>query len=162
MKLKFVFAVVLSVTLLCASFAFPARAQPQPTLPQSDLVIVTSGKGPQRFTVELADNDQSRSRGMMFRQSMAPDAGMLFDFRQEQMASFWMRNTLIPLDMIFIRADGTILNIHQRAIPRDETGINSAGPVRAVLEVNGGTASRLGIKAGDRVQHAIFGNPPKK
>ena len=125
-------------------------------------MIVTSGKGPQRFTVELADTDQSRARGMMFRTSMAPDAGMLFDFKQEQMASFWMRNTLIPLDMIFIRADGTILNIHQRAIPGDETGINSAGPVRAVLEINGGTASRLGIRPGDRVQHAIFGNPPRK
>jgi len=139
----------------------PVTAQPQPTLPQSDLVIQTA-KGPQRFRVELADNDQSRARGMMFRTSMAPDAGMLFDFKQEQMASFWMRNTLLPLDMLFIRADGTILNIHQRAIPRDETGINSAGPVRAVLEVNGGTASRLGIKPGDKVEHAIFGKSSRK
>lgn len=141
--------------------ALPAAAQPQPTLPQSDLVIVTE-KGPQRFKVELADNDASRARGMMFRTSMAPEAGMLFDFKQEQMASFWMRNTLIPLDMLFIKADGTILNIHQRAIPRDETGINSAGPVRAVLELNGGTVSRLGIKPGDKVQHVIFGNPPRR
>ncbi|MFN4310959.1 MAG: DUF192 domain-containing protein [Ferrovibrio sp.] len=157
--MRSLFAVLLSLFLFGAH---PGLAQPQPTLPQSELVIVTSGKGPQRFTVELADTDQSRARGMMFRTSMAPDAGMLFDFKQEQMASFWMRNTLIPLDMIFIRADGTILNIHQRAIPGDETGINSAGPVRAVLEINGGTASRLGIRPGDRVQHAIFGNPPRK
>jgi uncharacterized membrane protein (UPF0127 family) len=149
---------VLSATLTVAP---PSVAQPQPTLPQSDLVIQTA-KGPQRFRVELADNDMSRSRGMMFRTSMAPDAGMLFDFKQEQMASFWMRNTLLPLDMLFIKADGTILNIHQRAIPRDETGINSAGPVRAVLEVNGGTTARLGIKAGDKVEHTIFGNPPRK
>jgi uncharacterized protein len=146
--------------LLLILFAGPAIAQPQPTLPQSPLVILTE-KGPQRFTVELADTDASRARGMMFRTSMAPDAGMLFDFHREQMASFWMSNTLIPLDMIFIKADGTILNIHQRAIPRDETGINSAGPVRGVLEVNGGTVARLGIKPGDKVQHAIFGNPPK-
>lgn len=132
-----------------------AEAQPQPTLPQSDLVIHTA-KGPQRFKVELADDDVSRARGMMFRTSMAADAGMLFDFKQEQMASFWMRNTLIPLDMLFIKTDGTILNIHQRAIPRDETGINSAGPVRAVLELNGGTVARLGIKPGDRVEHPIF------
>ncbi|HLT78085.1 MAG TPA: DUF192 domain-containing protein [Ferrovibrio sp.] len=151
--------ILLFLSLL--AFALPAAAQPQPTLPQSDLVILTQ-KGPQRFRVELADNDVSRARGMMFRTSMAPDAGMLFDFKQEQMASFWMRNTLIPLDMLFIKADGTILNIHQRAIPRDETGINSAGPVRAVLELNGGTVSRLGIRPGDRVQHAIFGNPPKR
>ncbi|QDO98745.1 DUF192 domain-containing protein [Ferrovibrio terrae] len=149
------------ILLATLTVAPPIAAQPQPTLPQSDLVIQTA-KGPQRFRVELADNDQSRARGMMFRTSMAPDAGMLFDFRQEQMASFWMRNTLLPLDMLFIKADGTILNIHQRAIPRDETGINSVGPVRAVLEVNGGTTARLGIKAGDKVEHAIFGNTPRK
>jgi len=161
-KLSRVWAVLCGMVLLAGIFVSqPVTAQPQPTLPQSDLVIQTA-KGPQRFRVELADNDQSRARGMMFRTSMAPDAGMLFDFKQEQMASFWMRNTLLPLDMLFIRADGTILNIHQRAIPRDETGINSAGPVRAVLEVNGGTASRLGIKPGDKVEHAIFGKSSRK
>jgi uncharacterized membrane protein (UPF0127 family) len=136
-----------------------AWAQPQTGLPVSDLVINTAA-GPKKFRVELANTDASRSRGMMFRTQMAPDAGMLFDFFTEQPASFWMRNTLIPLDMIFIKADGTILNIHQRAIPHDETSINSAGPVRAVLEVNGGTASRLGIKPGDKVDHAIFGRKP--
>lgn len=162
MKLSRVWAVLCGMVLLATlSVAAPTTAQPQPTLPQSDLVIQTA-RGPQRFRVELADTDMSRSRGMMFRTSMAPDAGMLFDFKQEQMASFWMRNTLLPLDMLFIRADGTILNIHQRAIPRDETGINSTGPVRAVLEVNGGTTARLGIKAGDKVEHAIFGNPPSR
>jgi uncharacterized membrane protein (UPF0127 family) len=161
-KLSRVWAVLCGMVFLASVAVFqPVAAQPQPTLPLSDLVIQTA-KGPQRFRVELADNDMSRSRGMMFRTSMAPDAGMLFDFKQEQMASFWMRNTLLPLDMLFIKADGTILNIHQRAIPRDETGINSAGPVRAVLEVNGGTAARLGIKAGDKVEHTIFGNPPPK
>jgi uncharacterized membrane protein (UPF0127 family) len=150
------------MTLLVSIAVFqPVAAQPQPTLPLSDLVIQTA-KGPQRFHVELADTDNTRARGMMFRTSMAPDAGTLFDFRQEQLASFWMRNTLLPLDMLFIKADGTILNIHQRAIPHDETGINSAGPVRAVLEINGGTVSRLGIRPGDRVQHAIFGSPPKR
>lgn len=141
----------------CGLLALPALAQPQPTLPQSELVIHTA-KGAQRFKVELADTDESRARGMMFRTSMAPDAGMLFDFKQEQPASFWMRNTLIPLDMLFIKSDGVILNIHQRAIPRDETGISSAGPVQAVLELNGGTASRLGIRPGDRVEHPIFSN----
>ncbi|WP_290808437.1 DUF192 domain-containing protein [Ferrovibrio sp.] len=162
MKLSRVWAVLCGMVLLAGIVVSqPVTAQPQPTLPQSDLVIQTA-KGPQRFRVELADNDQSRARGMMFRTSMAPDTGMLFDFKQEQMASFWMRNTLLPLDMLFIRADGTILNIHQRAIPRDETGINSAGPVRAVLEVNGGTASRLGIKPGDKVEHAIFGKSSRK
>lgn len=159
MKLKAVLGGL--IAMLLVSISISASAQPQPTLPQSDLVIRTE-KGPQKFKVELADNDGTRARGMMFRTSMAPDAGMLFDFKQEQMASFWMRNTLIPLDMLFIKADGTILNIHQRAIPRDESGINSIGPVRAVLELNGGTASRLGIKAGDKVEHGIFGTPPKR
>lgn len=162
MKLSRVLAVVFGMVLLAGVvFNAPVLAQPQPTLPQSDLVIQTA-KGAQRFRVELADTDASRSRGMMFRTSMAPDAGMLFDFKQEQMASFWMRNTLLPLDMLFIKADGTILNIHQRAIPHDESGINSTGPVRAVLEVNGGTVARLGIKPGDRVEHAIFGTAPKR
>lgn len=161
MKLSRWFAVLCGMVLLATTLASPIQAQPQPTLPQSDLVINTA-KGPQRFRVELADNDMSRSRGMMFRTSMAPDAGMLFDFKQEQMASFWMRNTLLPLDMLFIKADGTILNIHQRAIPHDESGVNSTGPVRAVLEVNGGTVSRLGIKPGDTVDHAIFGRAPKR
>lgn len=162
MKLSRIWAVLCGMVLWASIVVSqPLAAQPQPTLPQSDLVIQTA-KGPQRFRVELADNDQSRARGMMFRTSMPPDAGMLFDFKQEQMASFWMRNTLLPLDMLFIKADGTILNIHQRAIPRDETGINSDGPVRAVLEVNGGTASRLGIRACDKVEHAIFRTPPRK
>lgn len=161
MKLSRWFAVLCGMVLLATTLASPIQAQPQPTLPQSDLVINTA-KGPQRFRVELADTDMSRSRGMMFRTSMAPDAGMLFDFKQEQMASFWMRNTLLPLDMLFIKADGTILNIHQRAIPHDESGVNSTGPVRAVLEVNGGTVSRLGIKPGDTVDHAIFGRAPKR
>ncbi|WP_374633948.1 DUF192 domain-containing protein [Ferrovibrio sp.] len=150
---------VLLPLLALGQLAPPAWGQAQPTLPQSDLVIHTA-QGPKRFRVELADTDNSRSRGLMFRTQMAADAGMLFDFKTEQMVSFWMRNTLIPLDMLFIKADGTILNIHQRAIPRDETGINSLGPVRAVLELNGGATSRLGIKAGDRVDHAIFGRKP--
>ena len=152
MKHSRVWAVLCGMFFLASVAVFqPVAAQPQPTLPLSDLVIQTA-KGPQRFRVELADNDMSRSRGMMFRTSMAPEAGMLFDFKQEQPASFWMRNTLIPLDMLFIKADGTVLNIHQRAIPRDETGINSAGPVRAVLELNGGTVSRLGIKPADLIE----------
>lgn len=143
--------------LLAAFLLLPglALAQAQPTLPQSDLVIHTAN-GPRKFRVELAADDLSRARGMMFRTSLAPDAGMLFDFKTETPASFWMRNTLIPLDMLFIKADGRILNIRERAIPHDETGVPSAGPVQAVLELNGGTVARLGIKPGDRVEHPIF------
>ena len=89
----------------------------------------------------------------MFVQSLAPDAGMLFDFKESREVSFWMRNTFIPLDMIFIRADGVIANVHVNAIPQDPTGIPSEGPVMFVLEIAGGRSVELGIKAGDTVQH---------
>jgi len=84
--------------------------------------------------------------------------GMVFDFKQDQPVAMWMRNTRIPLDMLFIDRDGRVVNIHARAVPFDETSIHSDGPVRGVLELNGGTAARLGLKAGDVVRHAIFRN----
>jgi len=94
----------------------------------------------------------------MFRTSLAPDAGMLFDYKQPITATMWMRNTLIPLDMLFVDARGRIVNIHQRAVPQSLDVIAAAAPVRAVIELNGGTAARLGIEPGDRVVHPIFGN----
>jgi uncharacterized protein len=93
----------------------------------------------------------------MFRQSLPADAGMLFDFGETRPVAFWMKNTLIPLDMLFIAADGGIADIHERAVPRSEATIEARVPVRAVLELNGGTVARLGIKRGDRVHHPIFG-----
>jgi uncharacterized membrane protein (UPF0127 family) len=92
----------------------------------------------------------------MFRSSLAPDAGMLFDFKVPTVATMWMRNTQIPLDMLFVDANGTIVNIEARAVPESDAVISAAAPVRAVLELNGGTAARLGIAAGDRVLHPIF------
>ena len=94
----------------------------------------------------------------MFRRSMAPDAGMLFDFHRPQMANFWMKNTILPLDLIFIRADGTISSVAADAVPFSEALIPSAEPVRAVLEINGGRAAALGIAPGERVHHRIFGD----
>jgi hypothetical protein len=94
----------------------------------------------------------------MHRESMPADHGMVFDFKQDQPVAMWMRNTRIPLDMLFIDRDGRVVNIHARAVPFDETSIHSDGPVRGVLELNGGTAARLGLKAGDVVRHAIFRN----
>jgi uncharacterized membrane protein (UPF0127 family) len=87
---------------------------------------------------------------------MAPNAGMLFDYKVPQFIQMWMKNTLIPLDMIFIGQYGKVINITERAIPFSEAIIASDGKVRAVLELNGGTASRIGIKPGDRVLHQIF------
>ena len=122
----------------------------------SELVIVTVGGARHAFVVELANDDETRTRGLMFRRALAANAGMLFDYGRPGPVAMWMRNTLIPLDMLFIAADGRIVNIAERAVPRDETPIASAGPVRAVLEVNGGTVARLGIKPGDRIEHSLF------
>jgi uncharacterized membrane protein (UPF0127 family) len=127
------------------------------TLPLSDLVIVTATGARHKFSVEVADTDESRNQGLMFRRALAADAGMLFDYHRDSTFAMWMRNTFIPLDMLFISSDGRIQKIHQRAVPHDETPIPAPGAVRAVLEVNGGTAARLGLKVGDRVEHAVFG-----
>jgi uncharacterized protein len=148
--------------LLLAIFlaaVLPGRAA-EPQLQQfavSHLTIVSAG-GAHRFAVELAETPEQMEQGLMFRRSLAPDAGMLFDFKQPTMATMWMRNTLIPLDMLFVDQHGLIVNIAQRAVPESEQTIAAAAPVRAVVELNGGTAERLGIKPGDRVLHLIFGN----
>jgi uncharacterized membrane protein (UPF0127 family) len=120
---------------------------------ESNLVIHTDS-GQHAFTVEVVDTPESRAKGLMYVQELADDAGMLFDFEQERMVSFWMRNTFIPLDMIFIGSDGEIKNIHVNARPHDETSIPSAAPVQFVLEIPGGRSVELGIEAGDRVEHA--------
>ena len=119
-------------------------------------VEIASKTGVHVFTVEIADTEQSRERGLMFRKELPPGRGMLFDFHREQQVGFWMKNTLIPLDMIFIDGRGRIVSIEQDAKPMSEDVIMSGGQVRAVLEVDGGTARRLGIAPGDRVYNPIF------
>jgi uncharacterized membrane protein (UPF0127 family) len=122
------------------------------------LTILTA-KGPQRFNVELAETPAEQERGLMFRTQLAPDAGMLFDFKHPTVATMWMHNTLIPLDMLFVDANGRIVNIHERAVPQSDAIIAAAAPVRAVIELNGGTAKADGIKPGDRVVFPIFPAP---
>lgn len=124
---------------------------------RSSLVVVVGGREI-KFDVDLALDDVQRARGLMFREKLGPYEGMLFDFYKEAPVSFWMKNTLIPLDMIFIAADGTIRSIHANAVPHSTETIPSQFPVRAVLEINGGSAKLLGIKPGDKVLHPIFGN----
>jgi uncharacterized membrane protein (UPF0127 family) len=119
------------------------------------LRIVGPG-GQHTFSVEVARNDADRAQGLMFRRSMAPDRGMLFDFERVQPISMWMQNTYLPLDMLFIRQDGTIARVAENAEPLSTRTIPSGEPVLAVLELNGGTAARLGIKPGDRVEHPLF------
>lgn len=120
-------------------------------------LVVHSDGGDHAFTVEIAATGEERNRGLMFRTELAPDAGMLFDFGEERPVSFWMQNTLIPLDMIFIGADGEIKNIHVNARPRDTTSIPSGFPVQFVLEIPGGRSVELGIAAGDIVEHPLIG-----
>ncbi len=114
-------------------------------------LTVSSGSGDHRFEVEMAVSAVDKARGLMFRQSLAPDAGMLFVYQRPQPVSFWMRNTLIPLDILFIGKDGRIARIHRRARPLDDTPIPSGGPIRGVLEIPGGRAAELGLAVGDRV-----------
>src|SRR5262245_36434023 len=130
----------------------PARAQPA----NQNTVEIVGKSGVHVFIVELAANDADRAQGLMFRKELAEGRGMLFDFQREQDVSMWMRNTLIPLDMIFINGDGRIRRIAENTEPLSERTIPSGGPVRGVLEVIGGTAKKLGIVAGDRVAHPIF------
>src|ERR1044071_1166671 len=144
--------------LLAASthFALAQLAQ----FPTAPLTIVTAG-GQHKFTVELATTPAQMEQGLMFRRSLAPDAGMLFDYRTPSMAMMWMKNTLIPLDMLFVDTQGRIVNIHERAVPGSLATISAVAPVRAVIELNGGTAARLGIHPGDRVIFPIFGDAAK-
>jgi uncharacterized protein len=144
------------VVLMLALAATAAARADFVSFTRSALAIDTAA-GPQRFTIELALTPEQQEQGLMFRQSMAADAGMLFDFGETRPVAFWMKNTAIPLDMLFIAADGRVADIHERAVPMSEATIEARVPVRAVLELNGGTVSRLGIKLGDVVHYPIFG-----
>jgi len=117
---------------------------------------IASKTGVHVFSVEVVDNDADRAKGLMFRKELPEGKGMLFDFKREQEVSFWMENTYIPLDMLFIRSDGRILRIAENTEPLSTRMIPSGGPVLAVLEVIGGTARKLGLAPGDRVAHPIF------
>jgi uncharacterized protein len=147
---------LVAVAMTANLLAFSTDAQLQ-RFATSELTIV-SATGPHRFTVELAETPEQMEQGLMFRRTMAADAGMLFDYKTPVVATMWMRNTLIPLDMLFVDAHGRIVSIHERAVPQSLDVIAAAAPVRAVIELNGGTAARLGIAPGDKVQHPIFGN----
>ncbi|WP_338662686.1 DUF192 domain-containing protein [Pararoseomonas sp. SCSIO 73927] len=146
--------------LLAALPAGAALAQegPQPKLPTEPLAIVTRDGRRHAFQVEMALEPEQQTIGLMFRPEVAPNEGMLFDWGQPRESSMWMRNTITSLDMLFITANGTVLRIAERTVPRSLASISSNGPVRATLELAAGTAERLGIRVGDRVEQRIFGN----
>jgi uncharacterized membrane protein (UPF0127 family) len=126
--------------------------------PMNALSIVTKEGKQHDFVIEIADTPEGREKGLMHRTEMAKNVGMLFFFEDYVDRSFWMKNTLIPLDMIFIDENGLVTHIHDSAIPNDLTSVKSNGLARAVLELNGGIAKSLGIKAGDQIHHVLFGN----
>ena len=130
--------------------ASPALAQ---TANLQKIEIATKG-GTQSFLVEIAADDEQRARGLMYRKELPEGRGMLFDFKREQEVGFWMKNTYIPLDMIFIREDGSIRRIAANTEPLSERTVPAGGPVRYVLEVIGGTARKLRIEPGDKVTGA--------
>ncbi|HVX99722.1 MAG TPA: DUF192 domain-containing protein [Pseudorhodoplanes sp.] len=141
---------------MAAAFAVLAALVASARAADMNTLEIVSRSGVHVFQVELAVNDAERAQGLMYRKELPEGRGMLFDFQREQEVAFWMKNTLIPLDMIFIRADGRILRIAENTTPLSEQTIPSGGPVRGVLEVIGGTARRLGIAPGDRVAHPFF------
>ena len=128
---------------------FGARAEP--------VCLDVRGGAVHRYEVELAATPAARARGLMFRRELAPRAGMLFDFGRDEVASMWMKNTFIPLDMVFADRNGVVRRIVRDARPRSLDTISSRVPVRAVLELNGGEADRIGLATGDRLRHPVFG-----
>jgi uncharacterized membrane protein (UPF0127 family) len=144
------FVSALALVLLGLFPVGPARATDQQSLE------IVSKTGVHPFVVEVVSTEADRAKGLMYRKSLPEGQGMLFDFHSDQDVSFWMQNTYIPLDMIFIRGDGRIANIVENTEPMSTKMIPSRGPVRGVLEVIGGTTRKLGIAAGDKVAHPIF------
>ncbi|MDO9425990.1 MAG: DUF192 domain-containing protein [Methylobacterium sp.] len=126
---------------------------------QTEPLTIASRAGRHAFAVEVMRTDADRSRGLMYRRTMAPDHGMLFDFQAAAPVAMWMKNTYLPLDMVFIRADGTIARIATDTEPLSTKVIPSGEAVLSVLELNAGTTARLGIHAGDRVEHPLFRKP---
>jgi len=142
----FVVLAWLTTAMLCSARAADAGTA---------IVLTASGNHP--FTVEVVDTPEDRARGLMFRREMDPNSGMLFDFQVSEPVHFWMKNTYLSLDMIFIREDGVVDGIAKNTIPLSTRTVPSKRPVRFVLEVIAGTADRIGLKPGDRVVHAAIG-----
>ena len=118
-----------------------------------DAVELRGPSGQQRFGVEVADDPAEQAQGLMFREKMATSAGMLFVFSKPKRAQFWMKNTLISLDMIFVDAKGVVTRVHSDAVPGDTTPIDGGEGVAFVLEINGGLSKRMGITVGSEMRH---------
>ncbi|MEX0320229.1 MAG: DUF192 domain-containing protein [Ruegeria sp.] len=127
---------------------------------RGDVVDLRNDAAEIRFNIELAMTQQERSRGLMFREHLPQRSGMLFVFDPPQRVAFWMKNTLIPLDMIFVDRTGTVTHVHEGAIPGDETPIDGGDKVYAVLEINAGLSDRYAIVPGTVMRHEVFSEGP--
>lgn len=156
MRRRFLLAMLSALPLARARADEPTAAQAE--LPKEKLVIVTKDGKHHRFQVEMATTPEQQRVGEMFRKSIPPDGGMLFDWGTPRDVPMWMENTLVPLDMVFINADGTIRAIAENTVPQSLAVIPSHGPVRATLEVAAGTTAKLNIVVGDKVEQRIFGD----
>lgn len=150
---------VLTVALLFLLALAPSRLMAQDApLSKIEPLTVATDTDAVMFTVEIADTEELRSRGLMFRQRLPEDRGMLFDFGTVRPVAMWMKNTYIPLDMLFIREDGTIAYIAENTVPKSLDTVGVSEPVLAVLELAGGTSKKHGFRSGDKVYHRLFGN----
>ena len=149
-------AVVMLVAALVCSDTVYAQKAGEAGRDKLDTLTVANGDSQHRFRVEIADTPAAQRKGLMHRDNLAKDRGMLFVFDKSRIRSFWMKNTNIALDMLFISKNGKIRHIHHDATPNSRKSISSRVPVRAVLEINGGLARQHGIEKGDRVNHAAF------
>jgi uncharacterized membrane protein (UPF0127 family) len=162
-KMKAIGLVARLSVFLCLLIFIPnvGKAQSQLQTFEKDLIrLALEDGGEHEFQVELAVTWEQQAQGLMFRQSMPEDHGMLFLYESEGPRSMWMKNTYIPLDILFIGGDGRILSIAERTVPLSLSTISSGRPAKAVLELNGGTADRLGIRPGDLVLYSAFGTAP--
>lgn len=141
--------------VLLALLMVPAMAMAAQGFERMKVEVVAGGRR-HAFAVEVARTPEQLSQGLMFRPKLAEDSGMLFDFGRVQPVAMWMKNTLIPLDMLFLAPDGRIVHVAEYAVPGSLEPLGPREPVRAVLEVNAGTARRLGIHLGDQVLHPLF------
>lgn len=142
----------------CLLLAMGAVAQAQTAAPAAgtETLAIVTGSGRHVFQVEVMRTPDQRAKGLMFRNYMPADRGMLFDFERVEPVAMWMQNTYLPLDMLFIRADGSIARIAERTEPMSTRTIPSGEPVLGVLELNAGAAEKIGAKAGDRIEHTLF------
>jgi uncharacterized membrane protein (UPF0127 family) len=161
---EFIWMLVVLAIVIAAFFAYSFFANAQsgnaPDFPRASMVIQRADGKTFPFTIEIATTREQDMYGLMFRRSLPADAGMLFIYGPDQPVSMWMKNTYIPLDMLFVAHDGAIVKIITHAVPFDLTPLSSGEPVRGVIEINAGEVEHLGLKTGDKVLFSAFSNAP--